>query len=528
MYDVVIIGGSVSGSILSYLLKDQKVLVIDKRNLSSKKVFKKEKTCGGLLNERCQKELNKLQISIPKKIRVYPDLKVVKTTDLNTHVSRFYRRDYINVDRELFDRYLSELSSCTKWFNTSYKTYIEHDEYIEVKVVKANKEVTIKAKYLVDASGATSTTRKRIKPKDSIPKYVSIQKWYKLETNYPYYNGVFGKKLGNYYGWTIPKDDSILVGLITKKKDAYKKFVYLEEQLKKEGVLFKEELKKEGAIVLRPRLFGDYIHGNERVFLIGEAAGFISPSTAEGFSFAIRSAVALSKAFDEIDVLKAYKNNTKKMRRSLLFKRVKMPFMYSNVLRNLVLRSGLTSTKAPKKRVVVSKYSKKWESEFGKFKSFLEKNLSLPFDIEHVGSTSVKGLDAKPILDVVIVLKDQSDFSIVKRDLEAIGYKHVGNQGIEDREVFKTDKKMKYMTHHLYVSYEGCLSLRNQLTLRNHLRENEEDRNTYSKLKHKLANMYPYDIDSYIEGKTSLIVSILRKYEFKKEEIDSIIDINKK
>ncbi len=68
----------------------------------------------------------------------------------------------------------------------------------------------------------------------------------------------------------------------------------------------------------------------------------------------------------------------------------------------------------------------------------------LGYTIEHVGSTSVPNLDAKPIIDIDIVFTESKTLPMIKAALEAIGYYHNGNQGIEDREVFKRNGKLNH------------------------------------------------------------------------------------
>jgi GrpB-like predicted nucleotidyltransferase (UPF0157 family) len=181
-----------------------------------------------------------------------------------------------------------------------------------------------------------------------------------------------------------------------------------------------------------------------------------------------------------------------------------------------------------KRKIEVVDYDEVWFSEFRRFESFLIENLSKSLQIEHVGSTSVVGLVAKPILDIVIVVKNQKEFEIVKSDLHRIGYIHKGNQGIKNREVFKRIGNSGFYPHHLYVAYEGSLGLRNMLTIRDHLRDNSVDREIYGLLKMRLAKQYPYDIESYIDGKTDFLLEILGKYDFKTEDLLEIRMINKK
>ena len=75
---------------------------------------------------------------------------------------------------------------------------------------------------------------------------------------------------------------------------------------------------------------------------------------------------------------------------------------------------------------------------------------------------------------------------------------------------------------------DGCDSLMNHLILRDHLKDNKLDRERYSNLKLNLVKKFPNDIDSYVEGKTSFILEILEKYDFKSDSIISIKEANKK
>lgn len=190
-----------------------------------------------------------------------------------------------------------------------------------------------------------------------------------------------------------------------------------------------------------------------------------------------------------------------------------------------------------KKKVVVEEYNPLWAEEFNKLKTVFENHLGdLFISIEHVGSTSVKGLAAKPIIDLDIVIEDgEKILQQVIQKLEKLGYRHRGDLGIIGREAFKRDSQKvpfdgsdrKWMYHHLYVCIKDCVSLLNHLNLRDYLRENESSRNEYGKLKLELAEKFPNDIDSYIEGKTNFIINILEKFDLETNELETIREQNK-
>lgn len=164
------------------------------------------------------------------------------------------------------------------------------------------------------------------------------------------------------------------------------------------------------------------------------------------------------------------------------------------------------------KRVFVVAYDYGWKEEFKKIKLYLEKELENSIiAIEHVGSTSVEGLSAKPIIDIDIVIKNYDNFQDVKSRLESLGYYHEGDLGIKDREAFGYAEKHEFMTHHLYVCPQNSQELKRHIAFRDYLRTHKEDRDKYSEIKLYAANKYPSDIDSYIETKSPCIGKIYKK-----------------
>lgn len=170
------------------------------------------------------------------------------------------------------------------------------------------------------------------------------------------------------------------------------------------------------------------------------------------------------------------------------------------------------------KHVVVESYNPEWKTDFLKIKGELEVVLNgLVLSIEHVGSTSVEGLSAKPIIDIDVVIEDRTCLDSVINALGSIGYHHEGNQGIEGREAFKYQGKEHLRKHHLYVCAKDAFELKRHIGFRDYLRSNPEAVETYSRIKVEGALRYPYDIDSYINYKSSFI-----------EEIYELIGVNKK
>ena len=161
------------------------------------------------------------------------------------------------------------------------------------------------------------------------------------------------------------------------------------------------------------------------------------------------------------------------------------------------------------KHVVVLPYDEQWKNDFLQIKEELINALGqLVIEIEHVGSTSVKGLSAKPIIDIDIVIKDYSELKNVILALERIGYQHEGNLGIEGREAFRYDCKEHLREHHLYVCPKDSLELKRHIAFRNYLLTHHDAVREYSRIKEEGAKLYPNDIERYIEYKTPFIEKI--------------------
>jgi GrpB-like predicted nucleotidyltransferase (UPF0157 family) len=184
------------------------------------------------------------------------------------------------------------------------------------------------------------------------------------------------------------------------------------------------------------------------------------------------------------------------------------------------------------RRIEVVPYDPKWKEEFDEAQQFYAKHLKkFDVEIEHVGSTSVEGLFAKPVLDIDIIVQSKEESQKVIQALGEVGYEHLGNRGIPGREAFRYDPEntnITWMEHHLYVCIEGCESVRNHLLLRAYLRGNPEAVAAYGNLKMELAKKYPHDIDAYVEAKTSLITSFLSAAGMSEEDLSRITEENKK
>ena len=146
--------------------------------------------------------------------------------------------------------------------------------------------------------------------------------------------------------------------------------------------------------------------------------------------------------------------------------------------------------------------------------------------IEHVGSTSVPGLAAKPIIDLSAVVRADEDVPVAIERLASLGYVHRGNLGVEGQEAF--DSPDVSPVHHLYLCPRDSPGLANHLAVRDYLRAHADIAEEYGVLKKQLAKKFPYDIDSYIDGKTDFLLRILRAAGLPSTQLAAIEHANRK
>lgn len=157
-------------------------------------------------------------------------------------------------------------------------------------------------------------------------------------------------------------------------------------------------------------------------------------------------------------------------------------------------------------KVIVLPYDAMWKSAFEDIKTELESAIGdLAVGIEHVGSTSVAGLSAKPCIDIDVIIRDYSVFDAVVKRLETIGYIHEGDLGIKDREAFQYSDKPHLQKHHLYVCPQYSEELYRHITFRDFLRNHPEAVKQYSLVKERAAKLFPNDIDRYMAYKSPCI-----------------------
>jgi GrpB-like predicted nucleotidyltransferase (UPF0157 family) len=158
--------------------------------------------------------------------------------------------------------------------------------------------------------------------------------------------------------------------------------------------------------------------------------------------------------------------------------------------------------------VVVVDYDASWPVTFHRLQDQLAATLGpLAVAVEHVGSTAVPGLAAKPIIDLDVVIADRADLPAVIERLRPLGYQHEGNLRVPGREAFTTPAEAP--PHHLYVCAVGTPALDRHLAFRDALRADPAAAQAYGDLKRTLAARLSGDRNAYTEAKSTFIEQVL-------------------
>jgi GrpB-like predicted nucleotidyltransferase (UPF0157 family) len=163
----------------------------------------------------------------------------------------------------------------------------------------------------------------------------------------------------------------------------------------------------------------------------------------------------------------------------------------------------------PKGEVFLVPWTEEWNKEFLYEKEKIQDKIGeYILNIHHIGSTSVKHLSAKPIIDIAIEIKTFTDGENTSSFLEELGYSYKGTNILPDRHYFS---KGEPRTHQIHMYQCGNDYLLEQLKFRDYLRNNDEARIEYEQLKVDLARLNKNNKQKYAEEKTAFVKAILEK-----------------
>ncbi|WP_019988707.1 GrpB family protein [Rudanella lutea] len=187
-------------------------------------------------------------------------------------------------------------------------------------------------------------------------------------------------------------------------------------------------------------------------------------------------------------------------------------------------------------QALIQSYRPEWKREFDSLKTALEHALQgLAVTVQHVGSTAIPGLVAKPILDIDIIIHDKSLLKPIDRILQQLGYHSRGEQGIPGRFAFRqsrvttprTADGRAWMEHHLYVCFADSLALKNHIRFRDALLQDPKLTEAYAQLKLHLVSQPGMTRERYTTLKTEFILSVLSGAGLAHTELSDIEEANR-
>lgn len=128
--------------------------------------------------------------------------------------------------------------------------------------------------------------------------------------------------------------------------------------------------------------------------------------------------------------------------------------------------------------------------------------------LHHIGSTAIPHIYAKPIIDLLVEVKDITKVDEQSAAMQVLGYEGMGEYGIPGRRYFRKDNKAGIRTHHVHIFQISSPEIQRHLAFRDYLIAHPKEAQEYSDLKRELSHRYTYDIDSYMDGKDAFIKEI--------------------
>jgi GrpB-like predicted nucleotidyltransferase (UPF0157 family) len=163
------------------------------------------------------------------------------------------------------------------------------------------------------------------------------------------------------------------------------------------------------------------------------------------------------------------------------------------------------------RKVEVVEYDPRWPAAFVAEARLVQNALGpMVVALHHIGSTSVPGLAAKPVIDMLLVVADHATLDAANADMAALGYEPRGEFGIPGRRYFSKGGDLR-RTHHVHAYEPSHHEVERHLAFRDYLRAHPEEAARYGNLKAELALSCKDDIEAYMDGKAPLIAELLAR-----------------
>jgi flavin-dependent dehydrogenase len=304
-----IVAGAGPAGILAALHAAERgpVLLVDASSLP------RAKSCGGMLHELSLETL-KPYGEVPESIVSSPRTVHFRYNDWDRRILRKTELAFLNVSRSGFDDWLVSLlpSAVEVVGRTQLTGFSEDPGGVSVDLRCGDGTVTVGTDLLIGADGARSQVRRTLGIRESAS-YVTLQDFVELHDDIePVFDCIYMRDIGDEfaYAYVVPKDGIALIGSVfyPRTKRPWEKQDQVVSMLRERMPQLGEKLERESAAALYLRSPDDILHGAGRVLLAGEAGGFMSPTSGEGISYALRTGrdAGIAAAGDPVTALERY------------------------------------------------------------------------------------------------------------------------------------------------------------------------------------------------------------------------------
>jgi len=296
----------------------------------------RSKSCGGMLHELSLGTLEAYG-EVPESIVVEPRTVRFRYHDWDRGIRRLTDLTFLNVDRAGFDAWLLTLlpANVEVVARTSVKRFAEDGDGVSVELATDAGACSVRADLLIGADGARSSVRRALGLRQSTS-YVTLQDFVELAADIdPVFDCIYMRNIGDEFGYSyvVPKDDIALIGSVfyPRTKHPWEKHDAIIDLLRERLPQLGASKGREASAALCVRSAEDVLPGAGRVLLAGEAGGFMSPTSGEGISYALRTGrlAGIAAAGDPGTALEHYVALTEPIHRDIVRRLRWLPFMES-------------------------------------------------------------------------------------------------------------------------------------------------------------------------------------------------------